>query len=70
MSLLSETDTAKLQKKYLTQELCFPPPSHTVMQLCMICKDWIRISDDRNGITWLHVGDMVRHKRCRPEPIR
>lgn len=39
-------------------------------QRCYICARPVNFLKMRWGAEWLRVGEMVRHKKCRPEPMR
>jgi hypothetical protein len=59
----------ELQEKYVHEPLIYPG-NIVKLQLCFICGKWIKLSSDPMGRTWLHVGDMTRHRKCKPEAIR
>ena len=39
-------------------------------QICYICKKQINFLKDPSASKWLRVGDLIRHKKCRPAPAK
>lgn len=39
-------------------------------QRCLVCLKPVNFINDPRGLTWLRVGQYVRHIKCYPKPVR